>query len=110
MKIIFLQQALDYFNELSTILFEKEYFGFENSAANYVEELIDDILSSLPFRPKHNAPAYFDRYGKEMYYCTFPKNKHTTWYVFFSIYQTDTERVFLIKYISNNHVTGQFLL
>ena len=110
MNVLFAKEVRDYLRDLEEILLEKEYFSFPESAFMYVQELIFDIQETLPLRPKHNAPAYFDRYGKEMYYCTFPKNKHTTWYVFFSIYQTDTERVFLIKYISNNHVTGQFLL
>ncbi|MFV0376803.1 MAG: hypothetical protein ACK5JD_05805 [Mangrovibacterium sp.] len=109
MKIIFLPEALDYFNELSAILYQKDYFGFEDSALRYVDELLDDIQTSLHFRPKYIAPSYFDRYGKEMYYCSFRRNKQTTWYIFFSIYQADNERVYLVRYISNNHVTGQFL-
>ncbi len=28
MKIVFLPETLDYFNELSDLLYEKDYFGF----------------------------------------------------------------------------------
>lgn len=37
MRIIFLPEVLDYFNELSIILYEKDYFGFEEYA-------LDDLL------------------------------------------------------------------
>jgi len=37
MRIIFLPETLKYFNDLSTILYEKEYFGFEESALSFVQ-------------------------------------------------------------------------
>lgn len=109
MKIQFLPEALEYFNELSTILYEKDYFGFEESAIEYVDSLLEDIKSTLPQRLKKPAPAYFDRYGKKMLYSTFRKNKATQWYVFFNVYQKDEEIIFLIRYISNNHMIAQYL-
>ncbi len=66
-------------------------------------------LKSLPTRFKKPAPAIFNRWGKDMYYVTFRKNYHTQWYVFFNIYHVDGESVYLIRYISNNHVVSQFL-
>lgn len=59
MRIIFLPETLKYFNELSTILYEKEYFGFEESALAYVDNLIDDIKNSLHTKVKKNAPSLF---------------------------------------------------
>jgi len=100
MKITFLPEALDYFNELSTILYEKEYFGFEESALNYVEDLFDDISNTLPTRQKKIAPRSFDQYGKDMYFSTFRKSKTTQWYVFFSIYKDNGESVYLVRHIS----------
>ncbi|MDR0332886.1 MAG: hypothetical protein LBI15_05425 [Dysgonamonadaceae bacterium] len=50
MKISFLPEALSYFNELSEILYEKEYCGFEYAAVEYVDNLIDEIKASLPNR------------------------------------------------------------
>ena len=87
MKIILLPEALDYFNELSTLLFEKHYFGFEESALKYVDDLTDDIKKTLPNRQKRTPPPYFQRYGKNLYYSIFRKSKHTQWYVFFDIYE-----------------------
>ena len=44
-----------------------------------------------------------------MLYATFRKIKATQWYVFFNVYQKDGEMIFIIRYISNNHVTAQYL-
>ena len=43
MKILFLPEVRLYFQELQDILFEKEYFGFEESAVQYVRDLVFDI-------------------------------------------------------------------
>lgn len=109
MKIEFLPEALAYFNELSTILYEKDYFGFEENAIEYVDSLLLEIRDTLPQYLKKPAPPYFEKYGKKMLYAVFKKNKATHWYVFFNVYQKDKETIFLIRYITNNHVTAQHL-
>ncbi len=109
MRIVFLPETLDYFNELSTILYQKEYFGFEASALSYVDDLVDDIKTSLHTKVKKNAPSYFDKYGKDMQYAIFKKNKRTQRFVFFVIYQSNNELVYLVRHISNNHVESQYL-
>ena len=48
MRIVFLPEVIDYFNELVTILYEKQYFSFEEYAYDYVESLLDDIKETLP--------------------------------------------------------------
>jgi hypothetical protein len=50
MKVLFLPEVRQYFKELEDILLEREYFGFEDSAVQYVRELIFDIENSLPAR------------------------------------------------------------
>lgn len=110
MRTIFLPEVLDYFNELTKSLYEKGYFGFEENALKYVDELIEDIETSLHLKLKKPAPLQFIKFGKNMYYCAFKKNRNTTWYVFFTIYQVNNERVYLVRYISNNHIShSQFL-
>jgi hypothetical protein len=109
MKIEFTSEALGFFNELSTILYKKEYFGLQENALKYVDELLEDIRITLPARVKKPAPAYFDKYGKKMLYSTFRKNKATQWHVFFNVYQKDDEMIFIIRYISNNHVIAKYL-
>ena len=109
MSVIILPKVLEYLDDLVFILFKKEYFGFLETAINYVDELIDDITLCLPIKLHKPAPAYFNRYGKSMEYATFRKNKNTTWYVFFEIYQEHEEIFYLVRYIANNHTIAQYL-
>ena len=44
-----------------------------------------------------------------MQYASFRKNKGTQWYVFFNTYRKDGEIIYLIRYISNNHVIAHSL-
>lgn len=109
MKVLFLPEVRYYFQELVDILFKKEYFSFEESAVNYVRELILDIQNTLPSKASKIAPPYFNRYGKGMYYTNFRKNKTTQWYVFFTKYKENGETIYVVRYISNNHIISQFL-
>ncbi|MDR3188191.1 MAG: hypothetical protein LBT94_03280 [Prevotellaceae bacterium] len=109
MKVLVLPEVRQYFSELSPLLYEKGYFGFLEAAEKYVGELFEDIKTTLPTRQKRHAPFYFERYGKDMYYSVFRKSRHTQWYVFFSIYENNGELIYLVRYISNNHIIAQFL-
>ena len=109
MSVLFLPEVRAYFNELTDILFEKEYFSFPDSAEKYVEELFLDIKHTLPISPKRHAPEYFSRYGRNMYYSVFKKNNRTQWYVFFNIYEKNGVRIYLVRYISNNHVIAHLI-
>ena len=105
MKVLFLPEVRMYFQELQDILFEKEYFGFEESAVQYVRDLIFDIEATLPERVSKIAPPYFNRYGN----ASFRKNRNTQWYVFFNKYRENGEVIYLVRYISNNHMIAQYL-
>ncbi|MDR2950955.1 MAG: hypothetical protein LBV71_17345 [Prevotella sp.] len=109
MKIKFTQEALGYFKELSTILYEEEYFGFEDSALRYVDTLVRDIIDKLPRKQKRIAPPYFEKYGDKLLFSTFRRNKNTQWYVFFNLYEDEVELIYLVRYISNNHLIAQYL-
>jgi len=109
MQVIILPNVLDYFNNLVTTLYEREYFGFAETALDYVTELYDDIIETLPIRLCKPAPAYFNKYGKDMEYVGFRKNKHTIWYVFFTTYLENDEEIYLVRYIANNHTIAQYL-
>ena len=85
MNVIVTPEVYDFLENLVVILYEKEYFGFEESARKYVDELYEDITKNLPIHQKKRAPAYFDKYGKGMYYTAFRKSKRTVWYVFFNL-------------------------
>ena len=110
MKVLVSPVVRIYLREISEIMFEKEYFGFLENAERYVEELLFDIESSLSYKHKKIAPKRFEKFGKKLLYASFVKNKHTTWYVFFSTYRDiNGETIYLIQYISNNHVIGHLL-
>jgi hypothetical protein len=110
-KVIALPEVRFYLTDLIRILFEKDYFSFEENAIEYVTDLVSKIEKGLPYKVKKPAPALFQRYGKDLYYSSFRKNRETTWYVFYTIHYdilTDTATL-LIRFISNNHVIGQHL-
>lgn len=110
MKVLFLPEVEDYLFELIEILYHKKYFGFKESALNYIVDLKSDIENHLLTKLKRPAPPYFDRYGKKMLYSVFEKIKNTQWYVFFNVYQEhDGQIILLIRYISNNHTIAHFL-
>ena len=109
MQVILLSKVLDYLEDLSIILYEKEYFSFEKTASKYVTKLYDQIVSTLPIRHHKPAPKYFDKYGKNMKYAAFKKNRRTTWYTFFKTYNKDGETYYLVRYIANNHTVAQHL-
>ena len=105
MKTEFLEEAIIYLNELVEILYQEGYFGFKEDAYEYVDDIFDTVMSDINNMPKKKAPAYFDRYGKDMDYITYRKNNNTTWYIFFNL----VNQTYQIRYIGNNHNIGQHL-
>ena len=83
--------------------------SFLDQALAYSESLFREIQSSLPLKVHRKAPSWFNRFGKAMDYAVFPKNDHTTWYVFFNVYEIGGESVYLVRYMSNNHVIAHHL-
>lgn len=109
MRVIILPEVIDYFLELASLFYNKGYFGFEYNAVQYARELFEEIRDNLPTKHKKVAPEYFDKYGEGLFYAVFRRNKNTSWYVFFNIYQTGGEVVYFVRYVSNNHVIAQYL-
>jgi hypothetical protein len=109
MRVIVTPEVYGFLENLVIILYEQEYFGFEENARKYVNSLYDDITQTLPVRPKKRAPAYFDKYGEGLYYAAFQKNRNTTWYSFFRMYQKDGELYCQVRHIANNHTVAQYL-
>lgn len=110
-RVVALPEVRKYFAELMQILYDKEYFSFEDQAIAYVTDLFADIEQNLPTKSRKPAPAYFEKYGKNMFYASFRKSRHTQWYVFFTIHKDVFSHVttFLIRYVGNNHVIAQYL-
>lgn len=111
MRVIFLPEVIDYFSDLIDILLDKNYLGTFPFAQHYVEELVDSITHTLPYKVHYKAPAYFNRFssGHALYYSVFSHSKHTQWYVFFTKYRVENEDIFLVRHISNNHVDAKRL-
>ena len=107
MQVIYTESAGKYLTYLVDILYNENYFSFETAAAEYVDSLTIKIESTIHIRPKHKAPDHFSKYGKDLYYISYPKNKRTTWYFFFT-YHTDND-IYYIRYITNNHVAAHLL-
>ena len=93
-----------FFDELTEILFDKEYFGFKDSAKLYVTELVQEIIRTIHNKHKRIAPEYFSKYSLNLQYTAYKRNK-TTWYVFFHF----ANNTYYIRYIGNNHNVGQYL-
>ena len=109
MKILAKPEVIDYLEELISILYEKDYFGYEEFAIRYVDNLIDHIQAELHLKLSKPAPEIFRKYGKELKYASFRKNRQTIWYVFFEVYKENDEIIYLIKHIENNHTAAQHL-
>lgn len=97
-KIELLPEVINFLNNLVKILFQKEYFGFEDSALNYVQNIYDFIENELHNFPHKQTPLNLKRFGSN--YVFYKSNDRTTWYIFFERKQN---RV-LITHITNNHL------
>ncbi len=106
-KVVFAPEVEEDLYELIEILVEKEYLGTYAFAISYVEDLVLDIQKNIDVKLRRKAPAFFERYGKELQYVTYQRNVNTTWYVFFSLIK---ENVYFVKYITNNHAAGQYIV
>ena len=78
MRVVFAPEVEEDLYGLIKILVEKEYLGTYPFAISYVEELIADIQQNIHSKLKKKAPAFFERYGKDMYYITYQRNSNTT--------------------------------
>jgi hypothetical protein len=105
-KVLFAPEVEEDLFELIEILYAKEYLSTYEFAISYVEDLINDIQQNIQSKLKKRAPIFFERYGKDMQYITYQRNQNTTWYIFFNV----VEDTYFIKYITNNHVSGQHFL
>ena len=107
MKVVYTEYSRKYLSDLVDILYDENYFSFESAAVEYVNSLTIEMETTIHIKPKHKATHHFSRYGKDLWYVAYPKNKRTTWYFFFT-YHPDND-IYFIKYITNNHVAGHLL-
>ncbi len=105
MKVVYHKNVAEYLNELVDILYNKEYFGFKESAYDYVDWIFEQIESTIQRKVKKPAPKHFDKYAQGLSYVVYKRNSNTSWYVFFQ----KQENTYLIFYIGNNHNCAQYL-
>lgn len=105
MKVYYSEKTIKYLTELTETLYFNDYFGFREDAKRYVEELIREINASINHKVKKVAPEYFNKYGDNLYYASYRKNKNTSWYIFFNKIDDD----YYVYYIGNNHSVAQYL-
>lgn len=97
-NIILHKNVNEFLDELIFILFENDYFGFEESAQEYVQKIYDFIEFNLSTFPYKNTPAELHSLGSK--YASYKANQNTTWYIFFENF----ENKFIVTYIANNHL------
>lgn len=95
--IIYLPEVKIYFNHLMDVLFENEYFGFMDSAEEYVLNIRYFIENNIGTYSTKNTPAELIQHGEK--YLVYKANNQTSWYIFFS----QIEQTYFIKFIANNH-------
>jgi hypothetical protein len=105
MKVAYHPLVIDFLDELTFALYEKGYVGFYDSACEYVDRMVDDISSNIHIKLCKKAPPHFNKYGKNMFYVSYQPNNQTTWYIFFNV----NDDRYLIRFITNNHVSGHLL-
>jgi len=102
MKVAYHPLVIDFLEQLTFALYEEQYFGFYETACDYVDKMIDYVSSNIHKSQHHKAPTYFNSHAKNMLFITYQPNKQTTWYIFFNI----NDNRYLVRYITNNHVSG----
>ncbi len=93
-KVIISPIVVDKLKSLILVLFEKEYFGYMETALIYVDNIYDFILSIPSQKKKRTKKSKFGTW-----YCSYKANRKTTYFITFD-YERD---VYLIKNITNNH-------
>ncbi|SNR88972.1 hypothetical protein [Flavobacterium sp. ov086] len=96
-KVIFENVVLEYFDDLVFTLFKEEYFGFAESAQNYIDKIVDFVISSISKFPHKKTPERLRYLGSN--YIFYKANARTTWYIFFE----RKNHNYLITGIINNY-------
>ncbi|NLN33040.1 MAG: hypothetical protein GX159_05545 [Flavobacteriaceae bacterium] len=80
-KTVILQQKVrECLENLIQILFENDYFGFEESAQIYVSKIYDFIEFDIINFPYKIFPEKLKHLGTK--YAFYKANENTTWYIF----------------------------
>ena len=100
MSVIVSKDFIAQTEDLSALLYEKEYFSYKENAKEYVATLYELIESYIEVKRKRKTPKNLIRHGN--YYITVNISKRTTWYVFFDV----QGELYKVNYLTNNHVSS----
>lgn len=103
-RIVLSHEFVDELEELFDRLVERDFFSYDEYALRYIDDIEHFIMSSIHAHPKRKVPTIFAKYGTDLKYIAYRKNARTTWYILFE----ETETVFFVRHITNNHVSGQY--
>ncbi len=96
--IILYKTEVEYFlNELTFILFKKDYFSYFENSVSYKDAILDFIENSIQTFPARKTPSQLQNFGSN--YIFYKSNQRTTWYIFFE----NKENNYLITNIINSH-------
>lgn len=93
-KIILLPEVTYQLNKLVSILYEKEYFGFIDSAFDYT-----DFIYNFIFEIPNNSYKRASNNKLGTFYSSYKANRNTTWYILFD--REDDK--YVVQNITNNH-------
>lgn len=96
-KVVFTPQVIDFLDNLVQILYKDEYFGFIESAEDYVSKIYDTIPDIIKLDIYKTTPQKLKYLGSN--YIFYKSNNRTTWFVFFEKQNNN----YLITSILNNH-------
>jgi hypothetical protein len=84
-------------DDLVRVLYKKEYFGFIETAEEYVLKIYDAVPENIKLSPHKSTLKNLQHLGSN--YIFYKSNNRTTWYVFFE----RKNQKYLITGIINNH-------
>lgn len=96
-NVVFTTNVVKYLDELVHVLYKEEYFGFIDSAEQYVVKIYDYVTDNIHQRSHYFSPLSLKYLGSN--YIFYNSNKRTTWYIFFEKNDND----YLITGVVNNH-------
>jgi hypothetical protein len=96
-KVIFTPHVIDYLDDLVRVLYKKDYFGFIETAEEYVSKIYDAVPENIKLCKHKLTPQNLKYLGSN--YIFYKSNHRTTWYIFFE----KRNQNYLITAIINNH-------
>ena len=96
-KVVFTPNVIDILDDLVRVLYLKEYFGFIETAEEYVSKIYDAVPENIILSTHKKTPKNLKYLGAN--YIFYKSNNRTTWYFFFE----KKNHNYLITGIINNH-------